>query len=76
MAALPNFDEGTIEAALRALLKELGLSARQLFGIIRVAVTGKKVAPPLFGTLSVLGRERVLRRLDQAEEMLEGLIEA
>jgi len=76
LAALPNFDEGTIEAALRALLKELGLSARQLFGIIRVAVTGKKVAPPLFGTLSVLGRERVLKRLDQAEEMLEGLIEA
>ena len=32
----------------------------QLFGIIRVAATGKKVAPPLFGTLSILGRERVL----------------
>jgi glutamyl-tRNA synthetase len=73
LAALPDFEEETLEIALRALVGELGLKAGQLFGIIRVAVTGKKVAPPLFGTLSVLGRERVLKRLDKALEMLEGI---
>jgi len=70
LAALPDFEEETLEKALRALVEELGLKAGQLFGIIRVAVTGKKVAPPLFGTLSVLGREQALKRMDQALETL------
>ena len=74
LAALPDFEEETLEEALRPLVDELGLKARQLFGIIRVAATGKKVAPPLFGTLSILGRERVLERLGKAEEALEGLV--
>ena len=74
LAALPDFGEETLEGALRALVEELGLKAGQLFGIIRVAVTGKKVAPPLFGTLSILGRERVLERLDYAEQALEGVV--
>ncbi len=74
LAARPDFEEKTLEETLRALLEELGLKAGQLFGIIRVAVTGKKVAPPLFGTLSILGRERVLERLDYAEEVLEGVV--
>jgi glutamyl-tRNA synthetase len=73
LAVLPDFEEDTLEEALRALADELGLKARQLFGIVRVAATGKKVAPPLFGTLGILGRERVLERLDDAEEALEGL---
>ena len=75
LAALPDFDEETLETALRGLAGELGLKAGQLFGIIRVAVTGKKVAPPLFGTLSILGQERVLARVDRALELLEGLAE-
>ncbi|NQT56676.1 MAG: glutamate--tRNA ligase, partial [Desulfobacteraceae bacterium] len=74
LAALPDFEEEPLEEALRALVDKLGLKARQLFGIIRVAATGKKVAPPLFGTLNVLGRERVLERLGDAEEALEGLV--
>jgi glutamyl-tRNA synthetase len=73
LAALPSFEEETLEEALRPLVEELGLKAGQLFGIIRVAATGKKVAPPLFGTLSVLGKERVLERLDKASEMLRAI---
>jgi glutamyl-tRNA synthetase len=73
LATLPDFEEETLEKALRALADQLGLKDRQFFGIIRVAATGKNVAPPLFGTLSILGRERVLERLDDAEEALEGL---
>ena len=74
LAALLNFDEETLEEALRALVEELGLKAGPLFGIIRVAATGKKVAPPLFGTLSVLGRDRVLERIGDAGEVLAGLV--
>jgi glutamyl-tRNA synthetase len=70
LAEAPAFDAETLEVVLRALAEDLGLKAGQLFGIIRVATTGKKVAPPLFGTLAILGRERVLARMDEAEAML------
>jgi len=65
-----------MEASLRALAEQLGLKAGQLFGILRVAVTGQTVAPPLFGTLAALGREKTLRRLDEAEARLAQLAEA
>jgi len=59
------FDEEELETILRRLAKELGLKVGQLFGVIRVAVTGRKVAPPLFGTLSVLGKKKVLERISR-----------
>jgi len=73
---MPAFDSETIDVSLRALAGDLGLKAGQLFGIIRVATTGKKVAPPLFGTLAILGRERVLERMDAAERVLAEMVEA
>ena len=39
---------------------------------IRVAVTGRTATPPLFQTLVVLGRERVLARLDAAIAVMAG----
>jgi glutamyl-tRNA synthetase len=74
LANLDGFDVGTLETALRGLADELGLKAGQLFGVIRVATTGKAVAPPLFGTLAILGRERSLARLREAEDKLRGLL--
>jgi len=73
---LSAFDEEMLESPLRDLAKRLGLKAGQLFGIIRVAVTGKPVAPPLFGTLSILGRERVLSRIQNAEKALVDLVDS
>lgn len=73
LAALPDFEEATLEEALRGLAERLGVKTGSLFGILRVAVTGQKVAPPLFGSLSLVGRERVLRRIDRALSMLERL---
>ena len=70
LADLPGFDAQAIEAALRPLAAALGLKTGQLFGTLRVAVTGRAVAPPLFGTLELVGRERVLARLRHAQEML------
>jgi len=74
LAELPSFDANALEGMLRPLAAELGLKVGQLLGILRVATTGKKVAPPLFGTLAVLGRERVLVRLEAAEWILERLV--
>lgn len=63
---LADWSTESIEACLRSLAAELGVKTGQLFGLLRVAVTGRTVAPPLFQTLDVLGRERALRRLDAA----------
>jgi len=74
LEGVPSFDEEALEGPLRELTEQLGLKAGQLFGIIRVAITGKQVAPPLFGTLSILGRERTLARLRTAEAALLKLV--
>ncbi|NJP05979.1 MAG: glutamate--tRNA ligase [Chloroflexaceae bacterium] len=65
------WDVPTIEASLRTLVDELGLKAGQLFGTIRVAITGRTVAPPLFETLEALGQDRSLDRMLAAIQTLE-----
>ena len=70
LESLPDVREETTEGPLYALGEEMGLKAGVLFGILRVAVTGKTVSPPLFGTMAVLGRDVVLKRVTQAEEKL------
>jgi glutamyl-tRNA synthetase len=67
LAALADFDHEQIEAALRtALVDGLGLKPRLAFGPVRVAVTGRRISPPLFESLELLGRERSLDRLRTA----------
>ena len=63
---LAAFDQETLEACLRPLAEELGLKTGQLFGTLRVAITGGTAAPPLFETMAVLGRERCLKRIQEA----------
>jgi len=72
---LPNvaFDHDSIEQELRAAASHLGLKAGQAFQPIRVAVCGRKNAPPLFETMAVLGRELCLARIRQAEVNLQSL---
>lgn len=74
LASVPDFRAETIEPPLRALADELGLKSGPLLGILRVAVTGKTVAPPLFETLAVLGQARTVARLDRAVEKLAALV--
>ncbi len=63
---LSAFDADSLEGVLRPLAAELGLKTGQLFGVLRVAVTGRIAAPPLFQTMAVLGKERCLRRIEAA----------
>ena len=67
---LEAFDAESLEAVLRPLAEELGLKTGQLFGALRVAVTGRTAAPPLFQTMAVLGKERCLRRIQAALDRL------
>ncbi len=61
-----EFSHDGLEAALRAGAEQLGIKAGQMFEPIRVAVCGRKTAPPLFGTLEALGRDVCLERIDKA----------
>ena len=66
LSQLQAFDANSLEGVLRPLAAELGLKTGQLFGALRVAVTGRVAAPPLFQTMAVLGKERCLRRIEAA----------
>jgi glutamyl-tRNA synthetase len=68
-----SFDHDSLDQALRAAASHLGLKAGQAFQPIRVAVCGRKNAPPLFETMAVLGRELCLARIKQAEASLQSL---
>jgi glutamyl-tRNA synthetase len=64
LADLDPWGTAAIEEALRtALVEERGLKPRVAFGPVRVAITGRKISPPLFESLELLGREESLRRL-------------
>jgi glutamyl-tRNA synthetase len=64
--AQTEFQHDPLDQALRAAAQELGIKAGQMFQPIRVAVCGRKNAPPLFETLQVLGPATTLARLDRA----------
>ena len=66
-----EFTHDGLESALRAASVELGIKAGQMFEPVRVAICGRKTAPPLFGTLEVLGRETCLNRITKALAKLE-----
>jgi glutamyl-tRNA synthetase len=68
--ATAEFTHAGLDAALRAGAQEMKIKAGQMFQPIRVAVCGRKNAPPLFETLEVLGRDTCLKRIDQAIEKL------
>ena len=61
-----DWSVAALETAYRALAERIEVKTGQLFGAIRVAVTGRTAAPPLFDTLSVLGKERCVSRLRAA----------
>jgi glutamyl-tRNA synthetase len=72
---LPDMQPETLEAPLRSLAEELGLRAGQLFGILRSAVTGQKVSPPLLESMAIIGKEKVLERINNAVETLTTMVD-
>jgi glutamyl-tRNA synthetase len=71
--ATTSFDHDSLDQALRTAATSLGLKAGPMFQPIRVAVCGRKNAPPLFETMVVLSRDVCLARISQAIANLESL---
>ena len=71
LAGQPTISHERCEPPLRAYVEESGLNVNQVFGILRVATTGQKVSPPLFESMEIIGREKCLRRIRSAIEILE-----
>ena len=61
-----DFSADVLETRCRQAAEETGWKAGDFFRPLRVAITGRPVSPPLFGSMELLGRERVLARLDSA----------
>jgi len=70
---VPVITRDTAETPLRDLADELDLKAGQLFGLLREALTGQKVSPPLFDIMSILGKKEVISRLEEAATELDAM---
>ena len=72
MNSVNNWEAASLEAVFRPLADELKLKTGVFFGLLRVAITGRTAAPPLFQTMEVLGKERCLKRLKAALDKILG----
>ena len=68
----PDFASGELEGICRAAAEAHGWKAGDFFRPLRVAITGRLVSPPLFGSMELLGRARTLARIDAALARLGG----
>ena len=73
LSSLPDLSHSVAEPPMREFVEKSGWSANQVFGILRVAVTGQKVSPPLFESMEIIGKEKVLERLQNAIDILAKL---
>jgi glutamyl-tRNA synthetase len=70
LAALRTFEAASIEAALRETADQSGVPSGPVFTVVRIAITGKKVTPPLFESIYALGQTQSIRRLKETAELL------
>ncbi len=68
--AARSFTEESVEAFARGFCERTGWKTKEVFGLLRLAVTGRVAAPPLFDTLAVCGKDRVRVRIREAIELL------
>jgi nondiscriminating glutamyl-tRNA synthetase len=71
LAGAAAFDAATVEKVIRDLAAERGCKASDYIHPLRVAVTGQAVSPGIFHVLAILGKERVLRRIDALVHLLD-----
>ena len=70
LRAMDAFNVQNLEKCLLNINTQLTLSRGQFLGMLRIALTGKKISPPIFQTMEVLGRDRCIRRLESARSSL------
>jgi glutamyl-tRNA synthetase len=71
LARMDSFEPDAIESALAPVLSDAGVKPGRLYQPIRVAITGTTVSPGIFESLSALGREASLERIDAALARLD-----
>jgi glutamyl-tRNA synthetase len=64
LAALQDWSQEEVEAALRGVVEARGLKPRQVFQPVRVAIAGTTVSPGIFESVTLLGRDETLARID------------
>jgi glutamyl-tRNA synthetase len=69
---LPILEKELTESQMRIVVDKEGWSAGQAFGILRIAITGQKVSPPLFESIAIIGKDVVMERLESALNILKG----
>jgi glutamyl-tRNA synthetase len=68
--ATADWNEKALEDTIRSIAESLGVGAGKVIQPLRVAVTGTVASPGMFDVLVLLGRERALKRIDVALDML------
>jgi glutamyl-tRNA synthetase len=66
-----NLETEETETRMREYVERSGYTPGQVFGIMRAAVTGQKVSPPLFESMEIIGKQKVIERLTRAIEILK-----
>ena len=74
LEALPDMNLETAEPPMRELVEQSGLKAGQVFGLMRIAITAQHVSPPLFESMQIIGKDKVVSRMRRAVELLSGLL--
>ena len=70
LKGIVNFNKQNIEETLREIADRSGLNLRKIAEIIRIAIWGTKVSPPIFGTIEILGKEKTIKRLDDYRSII------
>ncbi len=70
LSSLSDFSHTAQEETMRALAEEMALKPNQVFGTLRVAITGQQVSTPLFETMEILGKDISMKRIEQALDSL------
>ena len=72
LSRLAGFETAAVEEAVRAFAAEEQIEPKMLIHPVRVAISGRSVSPPLFETMSILGKDTVLKRLEHAAKLAGG----
>lgn len=70
---LETWNHENIESTMRSLADQLNIKNGQLFGTARIAITGRKVTPPLFETMEILGKKKCVYRLESGNNKLKAV---
>lgn len=70
LCGVESMNLASTEQRMRNYVENSGLSAGQVFGVLRVAVTGQRVSPPLFESMEIIGKEKVIERIKKAIDLL------